>query len=196
MTKLFTLEFLAPSVIICRAKEQQEALNSADQVRRDNLFKSPVVTESHWKPPVEGSIKANWDAAVDRENGRIGIGVVVRDSGGNVIAACCSVLSAPFDLATAEAFGVWNLAEYCSRIAFRKIEVEGDALEVIQAMRCESVCLRSYGHLIDGTKTLLSSSGQWVAQHVKRTGNKAAHLLAKFACNSNIEKSWFLECPT
>jgi hypothetical protein len=87
---VFGGEFLAPSDIICRAQEQHEASNSADQARRDNLFKSPVITEPHWKPPDEGSVKANWDAAVDRENGRIGIGVVVRDSGGNVIAACCS----------------------------------------------------------------------------------------------------------
>jgi hypothetical protein len=87
---VFGGEFLSPSAVIRREKEQQDASNSADQVRRDNLFKAIVLTEVAWKPPVMGSIKANWNAAVDQERGKIGVGVVVRDSGGKVV--CCPLL--------------------------------------------------------------------------------------------------------
>jgi hypothetical protein len=193
---VFGGEFLAPSIVVRRAKDQQDASNSADQVRRDTLFKATVVTEGVWKPPVQGSVKANWDVVVDRERGKIGVGVVIRDSGGIVVAAFCCVLFASLDPASAEAYGAWKLAEFCSRRGFRKIEVEGDALEVIQALRNESMCLRSYGHLVEGVKMLLTSAGQWEAKHVRRTGNEAAHLLARFAFTSNLEQSWFLECPT
>jgi hypothetical protein len=41
---VFGGDFQAPSTIVSRAKEQQEASNSADQARRDNLFKAIVVT--------------------------------------------------------------------------------------------------------------------------------------------------------
>ena len=112
-----------------------------------------------------------------------------------MVAAYCSILLASLDPASAEAYGAWKLVEFCSCSGFRKIEVKGDALVVIQAMRGDSVCLRSYGHLIEGAKTLLNLAGHWEAKHVRRTGNEAAHLLARFAFISNVEQSWFLECP-
>jgi hypothetical protein len=94
---VFGGDFLSTSIIIRNAKEQQEASNSADQARRDKLFKTVILAEVAWKPPAMGSVKANWDAAVDRERGKIGVGVVVRDHGGKVVAAFCCVLSAALD---------------------------------------------------------------------------------------------------
>jgi hypothetical protein len=73
--------------------------------------------------------------------------------------------------------------------------VEGDALEIIQALRRDSICRGSYGHLVDGAKDILNSVGHWEATHVRRSGNEAAHILAKFALNFDIEHSWSLECP-
>ena len=40
-----------------------------------------------WQPPLEGLYKANFDAAYFGNSGMAGIGVVVRDSEGEIIAA-------------------------------------------------------------------------------------------------------------
>ncbi|XP_042944746.1 uncharacterized protein LOC122278632 [Carya illinoinensis] len=45
---------------------------------RDN----PRVESHKWKKPVENHYKVNWDAAVRSVEGRIGIGVIVRDHTG------------------------------------------------------------------------------------------------------------------
>ena len=37
---------------------------------------------------------------------------------------------------------------------------------------------------------------QWEAKHVRRSGNTAAHSLAQFALNCNVQQSWYLECPS
>lgn len=51
-----------------------------------------------------GSVMANWDTAVDRERGKIGVGVVVCGFRGNMVAGFCCVLSASLDPAYAEAY--------------------------------------------------------------------------------------------
>jgi hypothetical protein len=74
--------------------------------------------------------------------------------------------------------------------------VEGDVLEIVQALRANSVCHSSYGQLVEGAKLLLNMGDQWEAMHVHRFGNTAAHSLAQFALNCNVQQSWYLECPT
>jgi hypothetical protein len=66
---VFGGDLLSPSELIKRAREQQEASNSEDQTQRDSLFKPIISLEVSWKPPIMGFVKANWDAAVDRERG-------------------------------------------------------------------------------------------------------------------------------
>ena len=57
----------------------------------DNYKQHPKVSGRvdpiHWQPPLAGSYKANFDAAFFGNMGLDGIGVVVRDSDGSVIAA-------------------------------------------------------------------------------------------------------------
>lgn len=38
-----------------------------------------------WKKPPEGAYKVNWDAATNSANGKIVIGVIIKDSNGEVI---------------------------------------------------------------------------------------------------------------
>jgi hypothetical protein len=192
---VFGGDFWSPSDVVRRAKEQFEAANSADQARCDALFQPTVSLEVRWKAPSMGAVKANWDAAVDRGGGKIGIGVVVRDSLGKFVAALAYGLPSIMDLTRAEAYGVWKLAEFCSSEGYRTIEVEGDALEIMQALRANSICRSSYGHLVEGTKQLLNMADKWEAKHVRRSGNTAAHLLAQFALSCNVQQSWYLECP-
>lgn len=62
------------------------------------------------------SFRVNWDAAMDKENSKIGIGVIVRDSMGEVLAS----LSAPKDhiiaLDIAEATVVLRAAIFCREL--------------------------------------------------------------------------------
>jgi hypothetical protein len=143
-----------------------------------------------------GTVKANWDAAVDRGGWRIGVGVVMRDSSGTCIATLAFGLAAVMDPTSAEAYGAWKLAEFCSREGYRKLEVEGDALEIMQALRAETTCCSSYCHLVEGTKLLLDMGDNWEARHVRRSENTAAHTLAQYALSCNTQQVWFMECPS
>jgi hypothetical protein len=122
--------------------------------------------------------------------------VVVRDSLGKFVAALAYGLPSIMDPTCAEAYGVWKLAEFCSSEVYRMLEVEGDALEIVQELHADSICRSSYGHLVEGTKQLLNMANNWEAKHVRRFGNTAAHLLAHFALSCNAQQSWYFECPS
>jgi hypothetical protein len=193
---VFGGEFWSPLDVVRCARKQLEAANSADQGRRDALFQPTVSLEVSWKAPSMGTVKANWDVAVDWGGGKIGIGVVVRDSLGKFVAALAYGLPSIMDPTCAEAYGVWKLAEFCSSEVYRTLEVEGDALEIVQELHADSICRSSYGHLVEGTKQLLNMANKWEAKHVRRFGNTAAHLLAHFALSCNAQQSWYFECPS
>ena len=193
---VFGGEFWSPSDLVTRARDQQEAANSADQARCENLFKPTVSLEVRWKAPIMGTLKANWDAAVDKGGGKIGVSVVVRDFTGECVAALACDLPMIMEPNCAEAYGLWKLAEFCAGEGYHQFEVEGDALEIIQALRADSTCRSSYGHLVEGAKLLLNMADQWKATHVRRSRNTATHSLAQFALHCNVQQSWYLECPT
>ena len=42
---------------------------------------------------------------------------------------------------------------------------------------------------------MLNSSCQWVASHVRKTGNVAVHRLARYVLRCNIVQVWHFDCP-
>lgn len=58
-----------------------------------------------WKPPTADSFKVNWDASIDRWKNLMGVGVIIRDHVGSVLAAQCSVQKYILDPTTIEAIG-------------------------------------------------------------------------------------------
>jgi hypothetical protein len=89
----------------------------------------------HWIEPTEGFIKVNWDAALDQTRKRMGIGVIGRNHLGQVLAAYCDTKPFVKDPASAEAWGAWRAVELCRTMGWRKVQLEGDALEIIQAFK-------------------------------------------------------------
>ncbi|KAK2651962.1 hypothetical protein Ddye_011818 [Dipteronia dyeriana] len=59
--------------------------NRVDRVRLDR-----------WIPPSSGLFKINTDAAIDGHNGKVGIGIIIRDAAGEVLASSALPISAGF----------------------------------------------------------------------------------------------------
>jgi len=75
------------------------------------------------------------------------------------------------------------------------IEVEGDAREIIVATRNSAESTSRFGGIISETRQILESFGSRRISHVRREGNRAAHLLAKFAVANQSHYVWFNVCP-
>jgi hypothetical protein len=79
-------------------------------------------------------VKINWDAIVDGERGRIGMGAIARDHSGNVIAMTSGPLGAVHDPSLAEALAARRVAKLSFELGLQTGILEGDALEVVQAI--------------------------------------------------------------
>jgi ribonuclease HI len=122
----------------------------------------------------------------------MGIGVILRDCNGEVLAT----LSAPKEYITApdiaEATATLRAVYFCQELGFHQVILEGDALLVVQALNTGGTNWCRYGHLLDEAKGILNSFQSWSVQHVRRTNNEAAHCLAKKAL-SLCEEQVFIE---
>ncbi|GMN68400.1 hypothetical protein TIFTF001_037459 [Ficus carica] len=107
-----------------------------------NLWKSPmeilevVLTDRppQWQPPSLGHLKLNVDAGCREECGFVGVGAVVRDSDGVVIACLARKLVGSFPPLTAEFLALREGLEFVASCGVRVSEVETDALLVVQAI--------------------------------------------------------------
>ena len=161
------------------ATTQIENYDKAEQGRRVRVVNHSKFGGTTWKAPKVGFIKLNWDAALDERRQRMGFGFIARDHEGNVITAMSGSIPNISCPSVAEALGAWKSVGMCLSLDFSKIILEGDALEVVNALKKEGLYWCSYGIVVNDTKVLLSTFREWEVSHTKRVGNVAAHELAK-----------------
>jgi ribonuclease HI len=100
-------------------------------------------------------LKVNWDVAIAQGENQMGVGIIIRDEKGNVIAAISKPVMATHDPATAEALAALRAVEFCREVGAFDINLEGDSLLVVKAI-CESqtswTSWLRYGQIIDDIK--------------------------------------------
>lgn len=80
-------------------------------------------------------------------------------------------------------------------LGFSQVILEGDALQIVQAVNKKIKYLSWHDHLIEAIKSLLISNPSWTVQHIGREGNKVAQSLAKEALKQDQEKLWLEDFP-
>jgi hypothetical protein len=179
----------------CAVDDLTDFRKSTAKIPLSSDHRSPS-SPCQWARPVGDLIKLNWDSAVQTRRKLVGIGVVARNSAGQVLASLCSVQRYISDSTVAEAYGARLAVEFGIFLGLRSIILEGDASEIIQALRSSDSVLGKFGSLISDAQNLLSSFGFYACTHVRREGNRVAHTLAKFAISSEHNKVWFQSYPT
>lgn len=127
------------------------------------------------KPPV-GVWKINWDAAISKETDRMGVGVVIRDATGRVLAARTKVILYITDPAAAEALAAWDAVVLAREMGGRWILLEGDSSVIVSALGAREPSHRNYGQILNDIKSLFSHFSLVEVQHVRRSANRVAHV--------------------
>jgi len=186
---------LPPNVLIKEAFDLVEEFRIA-QLRAEDLGQGGQSSNGRWVKPAPNNIKINWDAALDGRKKLMGMGIVVRDSQGEVKAAMCDVIPYIRDPVVAEAIGARCAVQFGRNLGLESIEFEGDTREIILALRNPAEVDSIHGYLLTETRQLLDSLSSWRVSHVRREGNMAAHLLAKFALSKQSQRVWLNSCPS
>ena len=88
-----------------------------------------------WRPPLGELYKTNYDGTVFSESGEAGIGVVVQDAKGEVIAALAEKITYPGSVVLLEALATRRAAKFIVELGISLFEFEGDLEVVYRALR-------------------------------------------------------------
>ncbi|KAK2647826.1 hypothetical protein Ddye_015315 [Dipteronia dyeriana] len=84
---------------------------SNNSVKRREEATSSMIRH-RWDPPNEGDYKANCDSVFDSLDSRIGVGIAIRDSRGNVLASCSQVFEATFRIKIAKLMAILKCLQF------------------------------------------------------------------------------------
>ncbi|KAM6567325.1 hypothetical protein CsatA_026453 [Cannabis sativa] len=148
-----------------------------------------------WTPPAVHMLKMNVDAAANFSQQTLGIGAVIRNYRGDVLAALSKRVQGCFRSDEMEAKALFHSLNWASQCPFSIDIVETDALRVSSALNSSHKDLSCFNDLIDDIRCLLSSFPRVAINHARRQANKAAHGLAKYALELDEDVSWIREIP-
>jgi hypothetical protein len=126
-------QFMHPNELVKRTISSIADYEAA--TKKDDVASAAVgdMVKEAWIAPRDGIFKINWDAGLNHKEGRIGLGYLVRDEGGRVIAAQCITKTGRLDaMTTAEALAAVFALRFCTEMGSNKICLEGNAKLVVR----------------------------------------------------------------
>ena len=154
-----------------------------------------VYSQTRWRPPQFGSVKINCDGATFKKQNRSGVGVVIRDENGLVLASLSKQFPQLYTALEVEAMAAATALSFAVQLGFHSGTLESDSLLLVSALVDNHNYLSSVGLLLDDIRFYASSFNQLLYSHVKRDGNKVAHRLAKHALCISDFLVWMEDVP-
>ena len=140
-------------------------------------------------------MKTNFDGVVFEDLDAAGIGVVVHNSCGEVMAALSEIIPKPAYVAALETLAARRAVQFVQELDMKDSIFEGDSEVSISAIKSRCFQHPSCGHLIQDIMALLKSLQNYSFSHVHRQGNALAHALAKRARFSFPVLAWMESVP-
>lgn len=71
-----------------------------------------------WRAPEASFIKTNWDAALDEENKKMGIGIIIRDREGEILVTLSAHKKFQSKPMLAKCLALWKAMQLCRELDF------------------------------------------------------------------------------
>uniref|UniRef100_A0A803MBN7 RNase H type-1 domain-containing protein n=1 Tax=Chenopodium quinoa TaxID=63459 RepID=A0A803MBN7_CHEQI len=134
-------------------------------------------------------MKINSDAAVFN-NGKIGLGCVLRDEQGSVCLASCHSFDAVSDITMAEALAARFSLFVALDTGFSKVILEVDCLNLFYKLMNRTRVYNALGIILNDIFSLYCLFVSLDFSFVRRTGNKVAHVLANSSRDFEDVRVW------
>jgi ribonuclease HI len=164
-------------------------------VTTENKPQKPQPPQVRWKPPSSNLFKVNFDGAIFRESNTGGLGVVIRDNTGMVIATLSQKVTGNHTAEMIEALAARRAIRFAMEVGVTNAEFEGDAETVIRDLCRTAPIYTPYGLVIEDAKVLLAEIQNFSLSHTRRSGNSVAHALARRASKCHSYLVWMEEVP-
>ena len=138
------------------------------QVKFPKAAPKPPKGHVHWCPPMGERFKTNYDGAVFSESGEAGIGVVVRNAKGEVIAALAEKILYPGSVEVLEALAARRAVNFIVELGIAGSEFEGDSELVCRALRSTELGHSSIGQIVKNIMSIIGSLSFFSFSHIRR----------------------------
>ena len=126
----------------------------------------------------------------------MGIGVIIRNDKGEVIAVMSKRMAVPLGALETEAKAMETAVRFAADVGIRDAIFEGDLLTIYNALHGLSSTSAAIQNIVTGILRQAQSFKTFAFSHIKRQGNIPAHVLAQHACNVDDYVTWLEECPS
>ena len=124
-------------------------------------------------------MKTNFDGAMFVESDQAGIGVVVRNNRGQVMAALAEKIPKPTSTIILEVPVARRAVQFIHELGFAHSIFEGDAETVIKALADGNCTIPSIGHIVKDIESISGLLQTKSFSHIRRQENIMAHALAQ-----------------
>ena len=160
------------------------------------LCASPSVSPAKWSPPPSGWLKVNFDGATFPSKNLAGLGAIIRNNNGLVMAAFSQPIPLPTSVETVEVLAESSAVCLARDLNFDQVIFEGNTEVIIKAINNGGFSSSSLGHIIRDIKLLSSAFNKVSFSHTRKQGNRVAHGLARMACNFSTFQVWMEDVPS
>lgn len=145
-----------------------------------HVMQSPIET---WEPPPVDFVKINVDGAVFQQCGEIGLGVIVRDANGVIVAWRQDRYASFCSAECVEALATKMGFQLAIDRGWQCIIIEGDCANVLRNIESNNPTFVDYGNILNDIGRMRVRLGECRISIVRRQVNEAAHNLTRSALN-------------
>ena len=129
-----------------------------------------------WQSPPSTEYKLNFDAAIFSGLEKSGIGDIIKNDKGEVVANMFAIGPKVDTSEKAELLACRQSIEFIVDSGFTRLVIEGDNSNVMQEISSNVASYSFIGNVVDDIRHLMSGL-QWVStSKIRRGGNKVAHV--------------------
>ncbi|XP_021839114.2 uncharacterized protein [Spinacia oleracea] len=147
-------------------------------------------TNAKWEPPNQGVLKVNFDAAINLDYGRVGIGIVTRDMQGKVVFASSKTLLQRWGPEMGEAAAALVAIKVAKEQGWKDIVLEGDACTIIRALKGSQQRGSHVQLMVEDARSIMPSFDSISFSFCFRECDEVAHRLAKQAVSNFSDEVW------
>ena len=119
-----------------------------------------------------------------------GLGVVVRDSYGRVIAGLSERITLPPTVEDLKALDSKNIVSFAIDLDLRDVVFEGDSEVIFKHLSSDQPSMAAFGHIVEDARSLAVMLRRFSFSHLKHKGNMVADKLTKQAKFLYEPKIW------
>jgi hypothetical protein len=156
-TLVFEGIFIPPLTVFSLAAENLRDFQLTHQTNQHSVAEAVPPITMKWQHPPSGVIKVNWDAAVNKKEGCVGIGIIARDWEGKFMGAQCIFCSIAADPLVAEAMAATHAVTFSKEVGYFDVMFEGNALQVVRELQLAPPLSSRIGHFVESIQQELVS---------------------------------------